>query len=44
MPVVSLKDIVDPALAQRCGVPAINTLNDLTPEWVLLEAVQDARQ
>ena len=32
MPVVSLKEIVDPALQQRYGVPAINIFNDLTLE------------
>ena len=41
MPVVSLKSIVDPALGQRYGVPAINILNDLTLEGVLLAAVQE---
>jgi fructose-bisphosphate aldolase class II len=41
MPVVSLKTIVDPALKQRYGVPAINILNDLTLEGVLLAAVQE---
>lgn len=41
MPVVSLKEIVDPALEQRYGVPAINILNDLTLEAVLLAAVQE---
>ena len=41
MPVVSLKSIVDPALQQRYGVPAINILNDLTLEGVLLAAVQE---
>jgi len=41
MPVVSLKSIVDPALKQRYGVPAINILNDLTLEGVLLAAVQE---
>lgn len=41
MPVVSLKEIVDPALHQRYGVPAINILNDLTLESVLLAAVQE---
>jgi fructose-bisphosphate aldolase class II len=40
VPVVSLKNIVDPALKQRYGVPAINILNDLTLEGVLLAAVQ----
>lgn len=41
MPVVSLKEIVDPALEQRYGVPAINIFNDLTLEGVLLAAVQE---
>src|SRR6478735_211253 len=41
VPVVSLKNIVDPALKQRYGVPAINILNDLTLEGVLLAAVQE---
>ena len=41
MPVVSLKDIVDPALEHRYGVPAINILNDLTLESVLAAAVQE---
>ena len=41
VPVVSLKEIVDPALEQRYGVPAINILNDLTLEGVLLAAVQE---
>ena len=41
MPVVSLKEIVDPALQQRYGVPAINILNDLTLEGVLLAAVRE---
>ena len=41
MPVVSLKEIVDPALEQRYGVPAINILNDLTLEGVLSAAVQE---
>jgi len=41
VPVVSLKDIVDPALERRYGVPAINILNDLTLEGVLQAAVQE---
>lgn len=41
MPVVSLKEVVDPALEQRYGVPAINILNDLTLEGVLAAAVQE---
>ncbi len=35
MPVVSLKEIVDRAFAERYGVPAINVVNDLTLEAVL---------
>ncbi|WP_025157141.1 class II fructose-bisphosphate aldolase [Leifsonia aquatica] len=42
MPVVSLKEIVDRAFAERYGVPAINIVNDLTLEAVLAGAV-DAR-
>ena len=41
VPVVSLKEIMDPALSQRYGVPAINILNDLTLEGVLQAAVQE---
>ena len=40
MPVVSLKEIVDAAFAQRYGVPAINILNDLTLDAVLAGAVE----
>jgi fructose-bisphosphate aldolase, class II len=40
MPVVSLKQIVDRAFAERYGVPAINILNDLTLEGVLQGAVE----
>jgi fructose-bisphosphate aldolase class II len=40
MAVVSLKDIVDRAFADRYGVPAINILNDLTLEAVLQGAVE----
>ena len=40
MPVVSLKEIVDRAFAERYGVPAINIVNDLTLEAVLAGAVQ----
>ncbi|MBK5239216.1 MAG: class II fructose-bisphosphate aldolase [Actinomycetales bacterium] len=40
MPVVSLKDIVDKAFAERYGVPAINIFNDLTLEAVLAGAVK----
>ena len=41
MPVVSLRDIVDPALEQRYGVPAINIVNDLTLAGVLEAAVEE---
>jgi fructose-bisphosphate aldolase class II len=40
MAVVSLKEIVDSAFAERYGVPAINILNDLTLENVLAGAVE----
>lgn len=40
MPVVSLKEIVDRAFADRYGVPAINIVNDLTLEAVLAGAVE----
>lgn len=40
VPVVSLKEIVDKAFAQRYGVPAINIFNDLTLEAVLAGAVE----
>ncbi|GAA3598890.1 class II fructose-bisphosphate aldolase [Kribbella ginsengisoli] len=39
MAVVALKEIVDRALADRYGVPAINIVNDLTLEAVLATAV-----
>ncbi|MEV6414382.1 class II fructose-bisphosphate aldolase [Kribbella sp. NPDC051718] len=39
MAVVPLKEIVDRALAERYGVPAINIVNDLTLEAVLATAV-----
>jgi fructose-bisphosphate aldolase class II len=35
VPVVSLKEIVDKAFAERYGVPAINIVNDLTLQGVL---------
>lgn len=41
MPVVSLKDIVDPALDQRYGVPAINIFNDISLAGVLEAAVAE---
>lgn len=40
MAVVSLKDIVDRAFAERYGVPAINIVNDLTLRAVLDGAVE----
>lgn len=40
MGVVPLKDIVDPALDRRYGVPAVNIFNDLTMEAVLAAAVE----
>jgi ketose-bisphosphate aldolase len=41
VPVVPLKEIVDRALADRYGVPAINVFNDLTLEAVLAAAVAE---
>jgi fructose-bisphosphate aldolase class II len=41
VPVVTLKEIVDRALADRYGVPAINVFNDLTLEAVLAAAVAE---
>ncbi len=41
MAVVSLKDILDRAFAERYGVAAINVVNDLTLEAVLAAAVQE---
>ncbi|MEU8006851.1 class II fructose-bisphosphate aldolase [Catellatospora sp. NPDC049111] len=40
MGVVSLKEIVDRAMQDRYGVPAINIVNDLTLESVLAAAVE----
>jgi fructose-bisphosphate aldolase class II len=40
MAVVSLKEIVDRAFAERYGVPAVNIVNDLTLEAVLTGAVE----
>jgi len=40
MAVVTLKEIVDRAFAERYGVPAINIVNDLTLENVLSGAVE----
>ncbi|MCS5717339.1 class II fructose-bisphosphate aldolase [Herbiconiux sp. CPCC 205763] len=40
MAVVSLKEIVDRAFAERYGVPAVNIVNDLTLEAVLAGAVE----
>ena len=41
MAVVSLKEIVASAFAERYGVPAINVVNDLTMEAVLAAAVRE---
>jgi fructose-bisphosphate aldolase class II len=41
MPVVTLKDIVEPAMRKRYGVPAINVFNDLSLEAVLAAAVAE---
>lgn len=41
MPVVALKDIVEPAMRKRYGVPAINVFNDLSLEAVLAAAVAE---
>ena len=41
MPLVSMKETLDRALAERYGVPAINIINDLTIEAVLLAAVEE---
>ncbi|RSM56753.1 ketose-bisphosphate aldolase [Actinoplanes sp. ATCC 53533] len=41
MPVVSMKDILDRALAARYGVAAFNIVNDLTIEAVLAAAVAE---
>lgn len=41
MPVVSLKDLLDRALAARYGVAAFNIVNDLTIEAVLAAAVAE---
>lgn len=41
MPLVSLKEILQPAFAERYGVPAINIVNDLTIEAVLAAAVEE---
>ncbi len=40
MPVVSLREIVDRAFAERYGVAAINVVNDLSMEAVLAAAVE----
>jgi ketose-bisphosphate aldolase len=40
VPVVSLKEIVDRAFAERYGVAAINVVNDLSMEAVLAAAVE----
>jgi fructose-bisphosphate aldolase class II len=41
VPVVSMKDTLDRALAERYGVPAFNIINDLTIEAVLAAAVEE---
>jgi len=41
VPVVSMKDTLDRALADRYGVPAFNIVNDLTIEAVLAAAVEE---
>jgi ketose-bisphosphate aldolase len=41
VPVVSLKEILDRAFAERYGVAAINVVNDLTMEAVLAAAVRE---
>ncbi len=41
MAVVSLKETLDRAFAERYGVPAINIVNDLTIEAVLAAAVEE---
>ena len=41
MPVVSMKETLDRALADRYGVPAFNIVNDLTIEAVLAAAVEE---
>jgi ketose-bisphosphate aldolase len=41
VPVVAMKEIVDRAMAERYGVPAINIVNDLTLEAVLTAAVEE---
>ena len=38
MPIVSMKEILDRAFAERYGVPAFNIVNDLTIEAVLAAA------
>ena len=41
MPVVSLKETLDRAFAERYGVPAINIVNDLSIQAVLQAAVEE---
>jgi len=41
VPVVSMKETLDRAFADRYGVPAFNILNDLTIEAVLAAAVEE---
>ena len=41
MPLVSMRETLDRAFAERYGVPAINIVNDLTIEAVLAAAVEE---
>ena len=41
MPIVSLRELTEDALAKRYAVPAINIVNDLTLESVLRAAVEE---
>lgn len=41
VPLVSMKETLDRAFAERYGVPAINIVNDLTIEAVLVAAVEE---
>ena len=41
VPLVSMKETLDRAFAERYGVPAINIVNDLTIEAVLAAAVEE---
>lgn len=41
MPIVSMKEVLDRAFAERYGVPAFNIINDLSIEAVLAAATQE---